>query len=921
MEHNMKLQFKIIPLVVALALSGCNKQTAEELVVQAQTELAQDETSAAIILLKNAILSEPSNAEARFLLGKSYIKSGAAASAEKELTRALALGYEQNDVLPLLANAYSFQYKHQEIIDLVNNTKNLDPNVETSLLMFQALAYFQTDKPNMAKMLIKQANEISVDSIYSQLGNAYASFSNQQIDDSLEKVDKLLEQSPDLPDAMLLKAQLFTIKGDSKEAVQYFEKYSELLPNLLVAKVFLANAYLKNQQFDKSESQVDQLLKVNKDQPFLNQLKGLIRYQDKDFENAKFFSEKAIRNGMDTTENRIISGISSFRLENYAQAFQHLSNIESEFSNEHPLKRLIAIVNLKLGFGIESAEQLLKIEGITEADMILLSAISSQLIQSGNLKQAKSLLEQTDSITFTDPLRIAQKGMLKLSLKDLEGITDLKDALVLDPNLEIAQIGLAASYIQNALFDEAIDLANSWINDSPQKLKGYILAASAYLGKNDFSQAEEMYDKLLTIDPANPAANIYYADKSVSQNKIDEAKTYLEVLLSGYPNYLSALAKYFVLQEQLGKAEEGLNAFETAIAEQQDSEKLKLLYAQALFTVQNFSKATEILGEMAPSEWYPDIYWIVLSDSFYALGETRKGLKTVQKWVELSPNNRSANLKLIIFNELMGDIPEARRVASDALLRFKDESKFVVLLSYFDFLTGNLSEAQRGLDSLSLEDQKTSIAQGIEGMILLDSGEPVAAYPKLLQYYKLNPSIQSAIFVAKSLKLQNKLADSSTFLKAHLGQGSNSNMIRIRIAELAIGLGDLKEAKEQYLTILKSESENIRALNNLSNIYLEESDFSNALLYSEIATSLSPNNTSILGTYASILSNLGRNEDALVIYGKAYRLSSSSIELGIRYVKALVINKQNQKALSILNTFKTEDLKLQLKISEVRESI
>jgi putative PEP-CTERM system TPR-repeat lipoprotein len=281
----MKFTLKVFPVIVALALVGCSEPTPDEYIAEAQVKITQDQTPAAIILIKNAIQADPNNPEARYLLGKVYVDRGAAEAAEKELTRALELGYEPNVALPLLAKAYNLQYKNQQIIDLVDNAKNIDPVVETSLLLYQTLAYFALDKPAKAKQAVAIANEISAESIYSQLGSAYLSMSDKQLGDAIIKIETLLLLQPDLPEANLLKAQLATLNKDFAGAVKSFEKYYQLLPEVPQSRIFLAIAYIKNQQFELAEKHLDLLLKINSTQPFLNQLKGLVRYQDADIWN------------------------------------------------------------------------------------------------------------------------------------------------------------------------------------------------------------------------------------------------------------------------------------------------------------------------------------------------------------------------------------------------------------------------------------------------------------------------------------------------------------------------------------------------------------------------------------------------------------------------------------------------------------
>ena len=173
---------------------------------------------------------------------------------------------------------------------------------------------------------------------------------------------------------------------------------------------------------------------------------------------------------------------------------------------------MLAVLELKLGTTSESGLTLTNLDGLTEDDVILFSATSAQLMKDGNTTQIKSILDKVDSIEFSDPLRIAQKGMLRLSLDDIDGLQDLEKALTLDPDQDVANTALARAYIDNELYDKALELSNTWIQQKPEEVYGYILAAISYSKLKKTNQAENMFNEALLIDPNNVAANTYYAD-------------------------------------------------------------------------------------------------------------------------------------------------------------------------------------------------------------------------------------------------------------------------------------------------------------------------------------------------------------------------------------------------------------------------
>ncbi len=88
----MKTRF-ISLIVSAACISGlvtaCGEEKSEDLMSSAKTYLAKKDDKAAIIQLKNVLQKNPSQPEARFLLGQALLNSGNAVAAIVELRKAL----------------------------------------------------------------------------------------------------------------------------------------------------------------------------------------------------------------------------------------------------------------------------------------------------------------------------------------------------------------------------------------------------------------------------------------------------------------------------------------------------------------------------------------------------------------------------------------------------------------------------------------------------------------------------------------------------------------------------------------------------------------------------------------------------------------------------------------------------------------
>ena len=113
-------------LIVTFCVTSCSAAlTDEEYVARAQDYLDNNKPDAASIELKNALLKNPNNATARWLLGKLQLEFGNLAQAEKELVKARELGVAEGAILPLLAQTLLEQNKLDEVLEIKMN--NLAP--------------------------------------------------------------------------------------------------------------------------------------------------------------------------------------------------------------------------------------------------------------------------------------------------------------------------------------------------------------------------------------------------------------------------------------------------------------------------------------------------------------------------------------------------------------------------------------------------------------------------------------------------------------------------------------------------------------------------------------------------------------------------------------------------------------------------
>ena len=125
-----------LSMIAALVMlpAVCIAATADDTYKDAEAFFVKGEYSAAIIQLKNTLMLEPDNVQARLLLGKAYLETGDAASAEKEITHARDLGLDAVEWQVLLGRAYLLQGRNDELLTEITPGEQFPDAVRADIL-------------------------------------------------------------------------------------------------------------------------------------------------------------------------------------------------------------------------------------------------------------------------------------------------------------------------------------------------------------------------------------------------------------------------------------------------------------------------------------------------------------------------------------------------------------------------------------------------------------------------------------------------------------------------------------------------------------------------------------------------------------------------------------------------------------------
>ncbi|MFS1702522.1 XrtA/PEP-CTERM system TPR-repeat protein PrsT [Alteromonas sp. AMM-1] len=891
--HRRVLLSAILMGLSATSLTGCGQKTSEEHLLAARQFIEARDTESAILEFKNAIQKNPQDPNPRFELGQLYVDEGNFAAAEKELNRALELGYDVSAVIPLLTLAYQETNADVALAEIDHSVDGLTAVKRAEVTFYKLEALIKLDKKTEARQLIDEIRELDTNSVYKGLSLAYESMLDEQYEKTLTQVEALREQSPLNKNVLQLQARLNLYLKKPDQAIEAYQAYVQAYPEDAETSFILSALLMDNERYEDAEPLVDKLLTKSAGNPLLNQYKAVIEVRAGEFASALQHVEKAIQGGRTDPLARLVGGYSAYQLKDYAAATRHLSMIASNLPPTHPALRMLADSLLYQGENEEAMDVLSRVDGDFSTDATLFSKAGYKLLQDGNVVDAQAMIERSADLATTaeDLTRI---GVLQLSLNDADGILNLEEAVKKAPEISSGQQTLANAYIATKQFDKALGVAREWQEKEPQNAEPWLTIAQVSILKDDFAAATKAIEKAESLDPRNIKAKLQRVSIAMNEKKPDEAVNWLKQALEIDPTHQSALAMYYMIKQQAGKANEGIDYIKEIASRNPKSDTPKIVLARILLSENRYEEGLKVINQVPQR---PDVampYWDTKGRLLLANNQVNEAKALYTEWLSISPNNKTATLGLVMILDVQNKFADALEVTKKFLEKRPDR-QIEIVKSYLHSMLREIRETEAILGKLTPEERMLPFVRGVEARLQIYREDYLDAVPNALAAYEEIPSTRNLLVLMAAYELSGSNDKAFAVLNEFLQNNPANLQARLLFAERMIPK-DRKQAIGEYRKVAKDWPDNAIALNNLAFLELEEGMLDDAEEHARQALKVIPNAPEIADTLAQILIAQGEMEEAKSIYDKIVDENVRSDEVFLNYIELLL--KMDMKTLA-----------------------
>ena len=536
---------------LALALLGCAKESPDRLVASAHRYLAQGETAAAAIQVRNALQQKPEDGALRLLLGRILLDSRDPVSAGHELRKALQYGQSQDSALPLLARAMLEQGKAEELLrefgpgaaSAPGARALTAPESEAAFKSVLGQAQLLTGRTADAALSFRAAASAVPGDVPAQIGLIRVQAIEGKLEEAAQAAEHLSAAHPHSAGAHMLVSDLRSLRGDRAGSIAALEQAVRAEGRDVAARYALVAALVSAQRFDAAAAQLDEVRKLAKGELQIQYFDALIALGQNNLVKARDALARMLKSAPEHVAGLVLAAAVELQAKQPSAAETYLRRAITLAPQHMGARRMLVrtyLVSDQPAKALEALQPLLSDRFGTDPSLAMLAG--ETYLANGAMREASDyykVASQQAAQNAVARMRLAQialvTGDAEVGIKELEALTAAAGA----PTQ--ADHALITGYMRNNQLDRALQAAQRLAAKEPDRPLAYQLLGSVYVAAKDFSAAREQFTKALDVAPGYLPAIAGLSNLDIAANRPADARQRFDAVVAKEPANEQAL--------------------------------------------------------------------------------------------------------------------------------------------------------------------------------------------------------------------------------------------------------------------------------------------------------------------------------------------------------------------------------------------
>lgn len=876
----------VLALISAALLSACG-DSPEQMLASAKDYLSRNDTSAAVIQLKNALQEDGNLAEARFLLGRINLEQGDLPGAVKELQRAFDLGYAKAEVVPFLARARVRSGEFDRVLADFAGIELDEADAQGRLLGAVADAHFGKADLAEAIRLYQQALALRANDIEAGIGLARARlFSNDPVA-AEEIVKTVIAHSPESSEAHAVLSDALQLQGRLEEAIEALEDATRLAPKQATYHYTLISLLFRNGRYDEGASHFDAMKKAVPNHPSTRYLQAFIDARAGRLAEARDGLTQVLKQVPDFLPAQLLAGSVLLQLNDQAQARSYLNSVLSRVPGQQMARTLLIGSHLSAGEAQRALELLEPLLERPITDARTLGLAGQVLLANGDFARAEDFLQRASTAAPEDPQARVRLGAARLASGDVEGaFADFETASGMDDSAIQADLALVAARLRRGEVDKALEAQAQLERKQPENPLVHNLRGGVMLARQDVPAARAAFEKALSFNPDFLAAAVNLARLDIGERKPEEALKRIRSIADRNEKNIEARLALAGLQQVTGAAPaDVLATLERAEAAAPATLPPSLAIIQHHLRTRDFQKALAVAQKLGAAHPNDPRAVEALARAQLAANDTQQAISSMNRLVALRPQAVAPLIMLADMQRGAKDNAGAEQSLRKALGIQADaiavQQRLAGLLLERNDADGALKLAR----AVQKQHAESPAGHVLEAEIQASGGrwaEAASAYRRAIDH-KAGGDV--AVRLHSALVRAERKGEADRFAANWQRQQPKEMTMRGYLAERALAEGKYAEAVGGFSAMEEMAPDNPIVLNNLAWASSQLKD-PKALEYAERAQSLAPDNPAILDTLGVIQIERGQADKGLANLQRAVSLAPDLAQLRLNLARS-----------------------------------
>lgn len=874
-------------LAACVVLASCGPPSEKDLISSAKALMQDKKNSAAIIQLKSALQQNPQSSEARYLLGKVLLRTGAASYAIVELDKATKLQYNNAEVLPVLARALMATGQTKKVTDLYGEVQFDDVQALAELKAVVATAYALQGQADRSEVVLNAALRLDPSNSNARLLQARLTAGRGQFEQALSLVDSLLRDDPQNGDAWYFKGELLLRDNRADQAAQAFRRTIAVDPKFLTAHISLINMSLRNRDFPAFRTQLKQMEAALPGQPDTRYFEVQAALLDKDIKKAREVTQRLLQAAPDNPRLLELSGVVELAGGSLVLAENNLAKAIQTRPGLTTARRLLAQTYLRSG---QPSRAIATLQPLLDQspDAAALALVAEAYLQSGQLQESESYFVKAAKYT-PDDLRIQTAlALAQIAKGNAEsGLSALEEMAAKDQSA-YSDLALITARLRRTDFSSALKDVDRLQAKLPNSALPHYLRGQIQVQLKDVAGARVSYEMAVTADPNYFPAIVRLSTLDLEAGRNAQAISRLEALLAREPKSFRAIVAIADIKQRRGaSAAEVTNLLQTAIKVAPEEVLPRVLLVDHLL-VRREAKAALAAAQEALIA-LPDNPQILdaLGGAQLASGQIQQAISTFTKGVTTQPGGVAAHFKLAQAHLANKDAPAAQR-SLNRVLEIDPKSL----------------AAQNALIQLAVADKRPNEALSIARVVQTQRPGEAAGYlleaDVLVSQRRWQPALEAmrtaldrqrstaiALHLHAILLAAGKNGDAERFAEAWLREHAKDIAFLSYLGAIELDQHRFLEAENRFRSVLAIDANNVNALNNVAWAITQQGK-KGAIPFARKANEMAPDRPAMLDTLAAATAAEGDLTRAIQLQRTALEKSGGGPDYRFQLAKLLI---------------------------------